>query len=73
MRLPFPSVRQSQPERRNQVDICALYMCDRYTANQVYIIISPNETADVVVFRTVVLSAIQDILLQLHWRECGLL
>ena len=33
-----------------------------------FLIISPNGAADVVVFRTVVLSASQDILLQLHLR-----
>jgi hypothetical protein len=74
MRLPSAPLRLTQPECGHQADIRTLYLCDRHSANQMYafdVILSLRPLTSSA--SLVVLSAIQDILLQLHLRECGLL
>ena len=75
LRVPPEPFRLAQSERSDETDLCTLHMCNRYEPDQMYVTRLPVlfSFADHLPIKTVVLSAIQDILLQLHLRECGLL
>jgi hypothetical protein len=72
MRLSLAPVRVAQPERGDEANLRALYLCNGHAANQMYVPPSCMRH-ELLTIMAVVLSAIQDILLQLHLRECGLL